>query len=320
MDTILKQYFSILGFAEPVSTDQVKQRYRKLVIQHHPDKGGNPEIFKQIQEAYEYILGQGKEVTVQPIQGKCSDIHLTMAMTLKDFYQGKKCNTTITHDKICPICRGQGYQQEHPQNTKCTYCQKRNQSNCNLCLGTGMMITQENMCPECKGIRVIKARKTLELQFPQGLKNGEQLTIANIGNEHPGKTRGRVYLKVTEAKPSVPQGYPSYFRKGNDLYLTQRINLTDALAGHQFKLKLLDDREIMIRTTGVIIPGQSKRIPGYGMPIRNRPRKRGHLIIKFEVYFPAQLITPKSELQRLLKQPGSDLENPTPITTPVVKI
>lgn len=33
----------------------IKAAYRKLVLENHPDKGGNPILFKQIQEAYEYL-------------------------------------------------------------------------------------------------------------------------------------------------------------------------------------------------------------------------------------------------------------------------
>jgi DnaJ family protein A protein 2 len=324
MDPKVQQACQILGFAQLVSLEEIKIAYRKLAIQHHPDKGGNAETFKQIQEAYEYLLNQiqshvDSQANHQPVQGKCSDIHLTLQMTLAEFYTGKKCQTIITTDKICPTCRGQGYQTQNPQNTPCTFCltasgKSAPNPNCNVCLGTGIMITDQNMCQECKGIKVIKSREQLNLNLPPGLNNGEQLTVLNTGNEYPNKNRGIVYLKIQETNPPLPPEYPKYTRKGNDLYLTQKINLTDALGGHQFQLKLLDDRTITVQTTSVIISGQSKRIPGYGMPLRNRPRRRGNLIIKFEVYFPSKLITsPKSELQTILQQPGSTIQsNPPP--------
>merc|ERR1719440_2335705 len=33
----------------------IKRAYRKLSIEHHPDKGGDPKIFNDIREAYETL-------------------------------------------------------------------------------------------------------------------------------------------------------------------------------------------------------------------------------------------------------------------------
>lgn len=38
------------------TVDQIKQRYRNLAHLHHPDKGGDAEIFKRIKEAYEILI------------------------------------------------------------------------------------------------------------------------------------------------------------------------------------------------------------------------------------------------------------------------
>ena len=34
--------------------DEIKALYRKLVMKHHPDKGGDPDKFRNIHEAYEF--------------------------------------------------------------------------------------------------------------------------------------------------------------------------------------------------------------------------------------------------------------------------
>jgi curved DNA-binding protein len=49
-------YYSILGLDRSASQAQIKQAYRKLASKHHPDKGGDKELFQQIQEAYS-VLG-----------------------------------------------------------------------------------------------------------------------------------------------------------------------------------------------------------------------------------------------------------------------
>ena len=49
---------SILGLNEEAGRDEVKQRYRQLVRRHHPDRGGDPERFRQVKEAADSLLGR----------------------------------------------------------------------------------------------------------------------------------------------------------------------------------------------------------------------------------------------------------------------
>jgi len=48
-------YYSILGLNKSASQDDIKKAYRKLAAKHHPDRGGNEEEFKRVQEAYEIL-------------------------------------------------------------------------------------------------------------------------------------------------------------------------------------------------------------------------------------------------------------------------
>jgi curved DNA-binding protein CbpA len=49
-------HYQTLGVSSDSKHDVIRGAYRSLVNRHHPDKGGDPLIFKAIQEAYE-ILG-----------------------------------------------------------------------------------------------------------------------------------------------------------------------------------------------------------------------------------------------------------------------
>ncbi|TSC92366.1 MAG: molecular chaperone DnaJ [Candidatus Berkelbacteria bacterium Licking1014_85] len=55
-----KDYYDILGVAKGASTDEIKRAYRKLAHQHHPDKGGDSEKFKEINEAYQTLSDSQK--------------------------------------------------------------------------------------------------------------------------------------------------------------------------------------------------------------------------------------------------------------------
>ncbi len=51
-----KDYYDILGVAKSASQDEIKAAFRKKAHEHHPDKGGDAEKFKEYNEAYQ-ILG-----------------------------------------------------------------------------------------------------------------------------------------------------------------------------------------------------------------------------------------------------------------------
>lgn len=42
---------SILGLQDPVSHEEIRKRYKKLVMEHHPDRGGEKEKLQAINEA-----------------------------------------------------------------------------------------------------------------------------------------------------------------------------------------------------------------------------------------------------------------------------
>ncbi|EIJ44242.1 DnaJ-class molecular chaperone with C-terminal Zn finger domain [Beggiatoa alba B18LD] len=44
-----------LGLQEPVNADAIKYRYRQLVMQHHPDRGGDKQTLQTINEAMEIL-------------------------------------------------------------------------------------------------------------------------------------------------------------------------------------------------------------------------------------------------------------------------
>lgn len=49
-----------LGVQKTAGADEIKKAYRDMARQHHPDKGGDTEKFKGIQEAYEVLSDDGR--------------------------------------------------------------------------------------------------------------------------------------------------------------------------------------------------------------------------------------------------------------------
>ena len=46
-----------MGLEPSATPAEIKQRYRELAFEHHPDKGGDPEVFKKISSAMKTLQG-----------------------------------------------------------------------------------------------------------------------------------------------------------------------------------------------------------------------------------------------------------------------
>jgi len=56
-----KDYYKILGVDRNASEDDIKRAFRKLAHEYHPDMGGDPEKFKEINEAYQVLGNKEKK-------------------------------------------------------------------------------------------------------------------------------------------------------------------------------------------------------------------------------------------------------------------
>ena len=52
--------YDVLGVPKDADTSAIKSAYKDLAKQHHPDKGGDPEKFKELSGAYEILSDEGK--------------------------------------------------------------------------------------------------------------------------------------------------------------------------------------------------------------------------------------------------------------------
>ncbi|MDP3245257.1 MAG: molecular chaperone DnaJ [bacterium] len=51
----MPNYYDTLGVPKNASQDEIKAAFRRLAMEHHPDRGGDPEKFKKINEAYQTL-------------------------------------------------------------------------------------------------------------------------------------------------------------------------------------------------------------------------------------------------------------------------
>lgn len=55
-----RDYYEVLGVSKDASADEIKKAFRRKAIEHHPDRGGDENSFKEINEAYEILKDTSK--------------------------------------------------------------------------------------------------------------------------------------------------------------------------------------------------------------------------------------------------------------------
>lgn len=148
--------------------------------------------------------------------------------------------------------------------------------------------------PDASG-RIVPAEEILTIDIKPGWKKGTKITFAEKGNGQLGVTPGDLVF-VIEDKPHM-----TYKRDGNDLIVSKKISLVEALTGCSFSLLALDGRTLSVSISDVITPGYEKVIPKEGMPVAKESGRKGNLRIKFDVVFPTRLSSEqKSGVKKLL--------------------
>lgn len=158
-----------LGVQKNATPEEIKKAYRNLAREHHPDKGGDPEKFKEIQEAHEVLTdtrrremynmtGTTNEQQQQqgpPTGFPFSDIFANMfgqgGMGGGQHYQQQRTNKGPSNLvnvglKLENFYRGFEVSMNFKQTRKCRDCLS-SYSNCGACGGTGARMAMQQMGP-----------------------------------------------------------------------------------------------------------------------------------------------------------------------------
>lgn len=127
--------------------------------------------------------------------------------------------------------------------------------------------------------------ENIEVPIDVGFPNQEKIVINGKGNEHPEYRAGDLVVVVTIEPHKV------YKRVKNDLIMTKKISLIEALSGFSFNLDHINDQKITISTPkGKIVQHQEKMtISSLGMHHYKDSLSNGDFHIIFDVIFPKSL-------------------------------
>jgi len=230
-----------------------------------------------------------------PQQGE--DLVHPLNVSLEDLYNGKSVKLSVTRNVICDKCSGSGSKIAGAVSS-CVGCSGRGiklivrqigpgmfqqmQTVCPECQGSGEKIKDEDRCPECKGKKVNKDKKILEVHVDKGMKHNQRIVFAGQSDQAPGVEPGDIVIVLQQKE------HEQFKRQDKDLVMEHSIPLIEALAGTKFVVQHLDGRTLVVTTNpgDILNPGDVRSIEGEGMPQYKRPFEKGNLLVKFDVVFP----------------------------------
>lgn len=202
-----KGYYEILGINNNSTKEEIKQAYRKMAFQWHPDRNPNnleeaDAKFKKISEAYTVLYDDNKKKlydlgmldnqnnNFNDIPSNFTDFFNTdnffnmgvkeknmiidINIDLIDIFSGKTIEKEIEKKVLCNDCNGKGYIQQAIFN-KCKYCNGNGKAVQLEEILPGMMRQINKKCHHCKGYG-----KTLDPKFFCKKCNGDKSVYKTI--------------------------------------------------------------------------------------------------------------------------------------------
>ncbi|MBR1611694.1 MAG: molecular chaperone DnaJ, partial [Methanobrevibacter sp.] len=234
-----------------------------------------------------------------------SDIYTEVPITLEEAFEGCEKEIKITRSELCPTCNGSKSKPDSEPET-CKVCggtgqikevsntflgQMVNVRPCRECGGTGKIITDP--CDECHGKGSIRKTKTIKIEIPEGVDEGNHLRVSGEGNcgEAPG-LEGDLIVTVHVKR------HKTFVREGDHLYLEQQISFPQAALGDLISIPTIEGKEVEFKVTPGTQSETVYKLRGQGMN-SVRHNGRGNMYVTVKVVVPKKL---NSKQKDLLKQ------------------
>lgn len=312
-----ESFYKILGVSENALKDDIKKAYRKLSLQHHPDRNNNSEeskkLFQKISQAYETLGDDAKREEYNQIQSnpffRMNTHRGSNATDVDDFFKaffggGMEENNGFPGFPF-PMGMGMGPMgMGGPGGFSATMGPGGNIHVFTTRGGGGGLtkptpiiknieITMEQVLSGSKIPLIIERwiiqnnnkvfeNETLYIEIPKGIDDNEIIILRDKGNILNDSIKGdvKIFIKIINDTP--------FKRIGLDLFLSKVITLKDSLCGFTFELKYLNGKMYTLNCNSgnIIYPGYKKILPNMGL---TREGHTGNLIIEFQVVFPENI-------------------------------
>jgi DnaJ-class molecular chaperone len=312
-NTDMTDHYETLGVERGASIDEIKKAYRKLAMKHHPDRGGDAEKFKAINQAHEILSSPDKRAhydqfgTDDPMQsggpgpdmadifsqmfaggmphgmgphpGRRQDHNHVIELTLDEVYHGTTKGIKVSVTKPCFSCL-----------RKCQQCNGQGmitgvqnmgfisqmlQRPCHVCQTACQLPTG---CPQCHHQRYTNQAVTLNLNIQKGVTDGTSRKIDGLGEQarNPNERSGDLIVIFRLKK------HPKFERNGNDLRYKLTITLEEAINGYTFTVPHFEG-PLTFNThdfAPVIDPRVDYRVDGKGLT------ENSNMYLNFDIQYP----------------------------------
>jgi curved DNA-binding protein len=269
-------YYSTLGVNRTASQEEIKKAYRGLAMKHHPDRGGDANKFKEIEEAYR-TLSDPEKKQIFDLGGNPNNNNPGMG--------GFEFNTGNFDD----IFRNFGFgARPRP---------RQNQS-----ISIAVQITLEEVLSgktlDAELTLPGGAKKLININIPAGVEQGQQIRYPQMGSQAiAGLPPGDLIVSIQIYE------HPVFHRDRQNLFCERKVSLTDSVLGTTLDIVTLDKKHLSINVPAGTQPETMLNCKGEGLP-HMRSNQRGSLFIRIKVEVPKNLNALQKQLFEQLKQNG----------------
>jgi curved DNA-binding protein len=299
-----KDLYKILGVNRTASDKEIKQAYRKLARQYHPDVNpGNKSAedkFKDINNAYEILSDTEKRKKYDQFGDNWQ---------YADQFTGAQGN---------PFGGFSGFRNAGGDKYSYQYVDMSDFGDIGDLFkgftgGSGgrgrtarprqgrdieasTEITLEEAYNGTTRLIQDSSGRRIEIKIPAGVKKGQRIKVSGKGE--PGMSGGPfgdMYLAVSILEHSI------FHLKGNDIHVDVPVPLTDAVLGGEASVPTPKGKNLALKIPPDTQNGKVFRLAGQGMPEIGKDKK-GDLFARVKVLLPDNLTEHEKELFRQLKE------------------
>jgi curved DNA-binding protein len=246
----MTDYYQTLGVGETASPDEIKKAYRSLANKHHPDKGGDQAMFKNISVAYDTLSDQNKraEYDQQRRGGPQVRFHTGGMPDFGDIFGAQFGGQSPFGDIF-----GRQVRRNRDLNIQCQVTL--------LDSMIGKQLEANYTLPSGK-------QQTVVINVPPGVSHGETIRYQGLGDDSlMHAPRGNLNVTVIV----LPDA--NFRRINDDLYTTVNISPIDAMIGCRKKVKTITGQELDLDIRSGVETGAEFAASGNGFPNPHTGRK-----------------------------------------------
>lgn len=253
--------------------------------------------------------GSGRQRRRGPERG--SDIRQNVNIDFEEAAFGKKVSIKLNRSEECDECNGTGSKSGTSRKT-CPTCNGSGEVRtvqrtpfgniassrpCSECNGDGEVI--ESPCTKCHGVGSTRKVKTIEVDIPAGIDDGQMIKLSNQGEVgSKGGPRGDLYIVVNIRNHSL------FTREGFDVYLEMPVSFSQVALGGEIEVPTLDGK-VTYNVPAGTQTGTVFRLREKGIQ-KLRSNSRGDQYVKVVIETPKHLSDRQKELLRELAKESGD--------------